>query len=59
MEIMGPDQAKGRIMDHFRIDLGGLEIKPVLSNIIPSLGMNKYKFLRTNSGPLTSPSGGI
>jgi hypothetical protein len=47
MELLAQVRPNGRIMDHFRIALGGtslLEVDTVLGNIIPFPALNNYRF---------------
>jgi hypothetical protein len=47
MELMAQIRPNGRVMDHFRIALGGsslLEVNKSLSAIIPAPSLDKYKF---------------
>jgi hypothetical protein len=47
MELLAQVRPNGRIMDHYRITLGGtslLEVDTVLGNIIPFPALNNYRF---------------
>ncbi len=47
MELMAQFRPNGRVMDHFRIAVGGsslLEVNKPLSSIIPTVALDKYKF---------------
>jgi hypothetical protein len=47
MELMAQIRPNGRVMDHFRIVVGGsslLEVNKPLSSLIPAAALDRYKF---------------